>query len=116
MPLNIALRLNAIGHVIVSRNRKVSRPWRWGRAVVAGVVLATMAVIFTSLFQSWGDLQYITMNYQISQAQETQKQYRDMNRRLKIEHANLTAISRLETLAAAYGMEAPRPSQVVTIK
>jgi cell division protein FtsL len=116
MPSNIALRLNAVSQVLISRNRKVSRPWRWGRAIVAGFVLATAAVVFTSLFHAWGDLQYITMNYQISQAQETQKQYLDLNRKLKIELANLTAISRLERLAAEYGMEAPRPNQIVAIK
>jgi len=33
---------------------------------------------------------------------------------LRIEFVSLTVISRLEKLAAASGMEAPRPSQVVT--
>ncbi len=113
---NITLRLNAVGQVLISRNRKVSRPWRWGRTVVACFVLATAAVTFTSLFQAWGDLQNITLNYQISQAKETQKLLRDFNGKLKIELANLTAISRLEKLAAEYGMEAPRPSQVVNLR
>lgn len=116
MPGNITLRLNAVGQVLISRNRKVSRPWRWGRPVVTGFVLATAAVIFTSLFLAWGDLQNITLNYHISQAKETQKQFRDMNGKLKIELANLTTISRLDKLAAEYGMEAPRPSQVVNLR
>ena len=115
MPGNIALRLNAVGQVLISRNRKVSRPWRWGRAVVTGFVLATAAVIFISSFQAWGDCQNITLNYQISQAKETQKQLRDFNGKLKIELANLTTISRLEKLAAEYGMGSPQPSQVINL-
>jgi len=116
MPGNITLRLNAVSQVLISRNRKVSRPWRWGHTVVTGFVLATAAVIFISLFQAWGDCQNIALNYQISQAKETQKQLRDFNAKLKIELANLTTISRLEKLAAEYGMEAPKPSQVVNLR
>jgi cell division protein FtsL len=116
MPGNLALRLSAAGRVFISKNRKVSHPWRWARAAVAGLVLATVGVLFTCMFLSWADLQYITQSYQISQAQETQKQALDLNRKLRIELSNLTAISRLEKLAAQYGMEAPQSSQVVTVQ
>ncbi len=116
MPGNLALRLSAAGQVFISKNRKVSHPWPWGRAVVAGLVLATVMVLFISMFLAWADLQFITQNYQISQAQETQKQYLDLNRKLRIELSNLTSISRLERLAAQYGMEAPLPSQVVAVQ
>lgn len=116
MPGNITLRLSHVGQILISRNRKVSRPWRWGRALVTMLVMATVAVIFSSLFLSWGDVQFITLNYEISQGKETQKQLRDLNQKLSIELANLTAISRLEKLAAEYGMEAPRPHQVVTLR
>jgi cell division protein FtsL len=115
MPSNLTLRLTAAGHVFVSKNRKVSHPWRLGRMVVGAVVLATVLVLFTSMFLAWADLQYITQSYQISQAQESQKQYLDLNNKLRIELASLTAISRLEKLAAEYGMGAPQPSQVVTL-
>ncbi len=115
MPSNLTIRLTAVGQDLVSRNRRLSQPWRWGKAVVAAVVLATAAVMCTSLFYAWNDLQYLTLSYQISQAQEAQKQYLDLNRKLKIELANLTAISRLEKMAAAYNMGAPQPSQVVTL-
>lgn len=110
---NLALRLGAAGQVFISKNRKVSYPWRWGRVAVWGLILVTVGVLFTCMFLAWADLQYITQSYQISQAQETQKQYLDLNRKLRIEYSNLTAISRLENLAAQYGMEAPQPSQVV---
>ena len=115
MPGNLALRIGAAGQVFISKNRKISHPWRWGSAMVAGLVLATVGVLFTCIFLAWTDLQYITQNYQISKAQETQKQLLDLNRKLRIEYSNLTAISRLEKLAAQYGMEAPQPSQVVKL-
>ena len=44
-----------------------------------------------------------------------QKQYLDLNRKLRIELACLTSIHRLEKLAAEYGMGAPQPSQVVNL-
>ena len=115
MPANLALRLSAVGQVFISKNRKVSHPWPWGRAMVAGLVLATVGVLFTCMFLAWADLQYITQSYQISQAQETQKKYLDLNSKLRIEYSNLTATSRLEKLAAQYGMEAPQPFQVVNL-
>ena len=115
MPNNLALRLSAVGQVIVSRNRRLGQPWRWGRAVVTALVMATVGIILTSVFLAYTDLQYITSSYQISQAQETQKQLLDMNNKLRIELANLKAISRLEKLAAEYGMGAPQPHQVVKL-
>jgi len=115
MPGNLALRLSAVGQGFISKNRKLTHPWRWGTAVVAVLVLGTMLVLCTCLFLAWADLQYITQSYQISQAQETQKHLLDLNRKLRIEYSNLTAISRLEKLAAQYGMEAPQLSQVVTL-
>ena len=115
MPANLSLRLSAAGQVFISKNRKVSHPWRWGGAVVAGLVLGTMGVLFTCIFLAWADLQHITQSYQISRAQESQKQLLDLNGKLRIELSNLMAISRLEKLAAQLGMEAPKPSQVVNL-
>jgi len=115
MPANLALRLSAAGQIFISKNRRVSHPWLWGRTVVAGLVLATVGVLFTCIFLAWADLQYITQSYQISQAQETQKQFLDLNRKLRIELSVLTAVPRLEKLAAQFGMEAPQPSQVVNL-
>jgi hypothetical protein len=115
MPNNLTLRLSSAGQVFISKNRKVGRPWRLSRIAVTVVVLATAGVFFTSLFLAWADLQYITQSYQISQAQEIQKQYLDLNRKLRIELACLTSIHRLEQLAAQYDMGVPLPSQVVNL-
>jgi cell division protein FtsL len=115
MPSNLTLRLTTAGQAFISKNRKVSQPWRWSRIVVTVVVLATAAIFVTSLLLAWADLQYITQSYQISQAEELQKQYLDLNRKLRIELASLTSIHRLEQLAAQYDMGAPQPSQVVNL-
>jgi hypothetical protein len=115
MPNNLAIRLTTAGQVFISKNRKVAHPWRWGKIAVTAVVLVTAGVFFTSLFLAWTDLQYLTQSYRISQAQEIQKQYLDLNRKLRIELACLTSIHRLEQLAAQYDMGAPQPSQVVNL-
>ncbi len=116
MSANLSLRLSAAGQGFISKNRKVSHPWRWGGPLVAAVlVLGAIGVLVTCLFLAWADLQDITQSYQISLAQESQKQLLDLNGKLRIELSNLTAISRLEKLAAQMDMEAPTPSQVVNI-
>ena len=115
MANNLSLRLTSVGQVFVSKNRKVGQPWAWTRVLVTVVVLATAAVFCTSTFLAWADLQYITQSYQISQAQELQKQYLDLNKKLKIELACLTSVRRLEQLAAEYDMGAPQPTQVVNL-
>jgi hypothetical protein len=115
MPSNLTLRLTTVGQIFISKNRKLSHPWRWGRIIVGAVVLTTVGILFSTIFLAWADLNYITQSYQISQAQEIQKQHLDLNRKLRIELACLTSISRLEKLAAEYGMGAPHPSQVVKL-
>jgi hypothetical protein len=115
MPNNLTLRLSTAGQIFVSKNRKVGHPWRWSKTAVTLLVLATAGVFFTSLLLAWADLQYITQNYQISKAQEIQKQYLEMNRQLKIELSCLTSIHRLEQLAAHYDMGAPQSSQTVNL-
>jgi hypothetical protein len=115
MPSNLTLRLSAVGQVFISKNRKVAQPWRWSRIAVTGLVLVTAGVFCTSFILAWADLQYITQSYQISQAEEVQKQYLDLNRKLRIELASLTSIQRLENLAAEYDMGAPQPSQIINL-
>jgi cell division protein FtsL len=117
MARNLTLRLNAVSHTLVSRNRRVSTQWRWGRSLVMALVITTAVVMFTSLVWAWGNLQCINQSYLISQAQETQKQYLDLNRKLRLELSNLTAISRLERLAVeTYGMRPAQPCQVITVQ
>lgn len=115
MPANLTMRLTTVSHSLLARNRKVTRQRStWGRAVVAVLILVSAGVMLTSLVYAWSNLQIVTLNYQISQVQETMKQYLDMNEKLQVELSSLTAISRLEKLAEeTYGMGAPQPHQVV---
>ncbi len=117
MPANLTLRLTAVSHSLLARNRKVARrPSTWGRAVVGGLILVAAGVMLTSLIWAWTNLQIVSLNYQISQAQETMKQHLEINRKLRVELSNLKAISRLEKLAVeTYDMGAPLPHQVIRL-
>lgn len=117
MPGNLTIRLTNVGQIFMSRNRKVASTWRWGKTGVAILVMSAAVIIMASAFWAWSDLQQLTLNYQISQAQETQKQLWDLNRKLHIELSNLSSISRLEKLAVEqFGMGAPLPSQVINVQ
>jgi cell division protein FtsL len=84
---------------------------------MATLILVTAGVMLTSLIYAWANLQIVTLNYQISHAQETTKQYLDLNQKLKLELSNMTAISRLEKLAVeTYEMGAPQPHQTFCLK
>ena len=114
---NSALRLNAVSHALLTRNRKVTiqQGW-WWRLVVMTLVLATAGIMLTSFLWAWGNLQVVNLNYQLSQGQENQKQLLEMNRKLRIELANLTSIARLERLAVeTYGMAPPQPGNVINL-
>lgn len=115
MPANLTLRLTAVSHTLLARNRKVARQHStWGRAVVATLILVTAGVMLTSLIYAWANLQIVTLNYQISQGQESMKQYLDLNQKLRVELSSIMAISRLEKLAVeTYGMGAPQPHQII---
>jgi cell division protein FtsL len=116
MSTNLALRLSTVSHTLVARNRKVrTQESTWGKVLVAGLLLVTVAIIFTSIFWAWSNLQCTNLNYQISQAQEMQKQYLEFNRKLRVELSNLSSIARLEKLAETYEMGPPTHSQVVKV-
>jgi cell division protein FtsL len=116
MPINLALRLSAVSHALISRNRKVrTQESHWGKAIVVCLVLAAMGITFTCLFWAWSNLHSTTLNYQISQALETQKELLDLNKKLRVELSNLTSIARLEQLAVTYEMGPPTSGQVVKV-
>jgi len=116
MPTNLALRLSTVSHTIVARNRKVrTQESTWGKVLLAGLILVTVGIISTSLFWAWSNLQSTTLNYQISQGKELQKQQLELNRKLRVEYSNLTSIARLEKLAETYDMGPPASGQVVKV-
>lgn len=117
MARHATLRLSSVEQLFLSRNRKVaSQSSRWGKTGVWILVLVAAGFIISSAVWAWANLQQTNLNYQISQSQETQKQYLDLNRKLRIELSNLTSISRLERLAVEqFGMGPPQPNQVVRL-
>jgi len=116
MPTNLALRLSAVSHTLISRNRKVrSQANPWTRTLLRFLILAAVGTICTCLFWAWTNLHHTTLNYEISQAQETQKQLLEINRKLRVELSNLTSIARLEKLAETYSMGPPTAGQVVRV-
>src|SRR3974377_478718 len=116
MSTNLALRLSTVSQPLPARTpttRTQESPW--GKFLGPGLILVTVGIIFTSLFWAWSNLQSTTLNYQISQGQELQKQHRELNRKLRVEYSNLTSIARLERLAETYEMGPPAQGQVVKV-
>ena len=117
MPTNLALRLSAVSHALISRNRKVrTQESHWGRALVVCLVVAAVGITFMCVFWAWSNLHSTTLNYQISQTLETQKELLELNRKLRVELSHLTSIARLEQLAEVYNMGPPTAAQVVKVK
>jgi len=117
MASNLTIRLSSVESLFITRNRKLAgQSSRWGKAGVVVLVLVTAGFVMSSLIWAWGSHQQTNLNYQISQGQETQKQYLELNRKLRIELSSLTSISRLERLAVEqYGMGHPQPHQVINL-
>ena len=116
MSTNLALRLSTVGNTLVARNRKVrTQESLWEKALVFGLILAAVGIVLTSIFWAWSNLQSTTLNYQISQSQEMQKQHLELNRKLRVELSNLTSIARLEKLAETYNMGPPASGQVLKV-
>lgn len=116
MPAPLSLRLQAVNHALFAKNRKLvhseNRLSRLALVVLSG---ATLALVISSLTWAWSSVQVVELQYQISQAQEIQKQYRELHEKLLIEYASLTGAPRLERLADKYGMKLPEPSQILRV-
>ena len=116
MPTNLALRLSAVSHSLIARNRKVStQESNWVKVLVAGLILAALGIVVTCVFWAWTNLQITTLNYQIAQAREIKKKHMELNKKLRVEYSYLTSIPRLEQLAATFEMGPPAPGQVVKV-
>jgi hypothetical protein len=115
MPTNLAVRLSTMSHTLVARNRKVrTQAGPWAKFLWAGLFLAALG-IFATLFWAYGNIRSTSLHYQISEAQEMQKQHLELNRKLRVELSNLKSIGRLEKLAETYEMGPPAQGQVVKV-
>jgi heme/copper-type cytochrome/quinol oxidase subunit 3 len=115
MPTNLAVRLSSMSHTLIARNRKVrTQTGPWVKFLWAGLILASL-IIFANIFWAYGNIRSTSLHYQISEAQEMQKQHLELNRKLRVELSNLKSIGRLEKLAETYEMGPPASGQVVKV-
>lgn len=116
MPVNLALRMNMVSQAFLARNRKVrAQAHPWSRTLRRLLYLTVVTLISLCVLGAWVNLQLLTLQYEISQALETQKQLLEINRKLRVELSHLTSIARLEKLAESYAMAPPTPGQVVKL-
>jgi cell division protein FtsL len=119
MPRNYVRSL-ALDRVLVSDNRRHAPicplPQLNRGKMAALIVLLTGLVIVGCLF-AWSHIRFITLNYQMSQIYNEQKELQNMNRKLRVELTNLKSLARLERLAKEnYNMATPEPGQVVKLR
>lgn len=115
MPTNLTLRLSTMSHTLIARNRKVrAEASPWAKFLWAGLILAAVGIVAT-FFWAYGNINNTSLHYQISEAQELQKQHLEINRKLRVELSNLKAIGRLENLAKTYDMGPPTAGQVIKV-
>jgi cell division protein FtsL len=73
-------------------------------------------ILFALVFV-WSNHQAVQVGYAISELHREHARLNDLNRKYKVELANLTALDRLEHLAInELGLVAPRPEQIQVIE
>ena len=88
-----------------------------GRVKMTAIIVLLAGMVVTGCLFAWSHLQFITLNYQISQIYNEQKELQNMNRKLRVELTNLKSLARLERLAKEnYNMATPEPRQVVNLR
>lgn len=116
MPINLAVRMSSFSQTLLARNRKLRQKENpWAKSLVRISLLTVVGLLFFCLLGAWANLKLTALNYEISQARETQKELMEINRKLRVELSHLTSISRLEKLAESYVMGPPSPGQVVKL-
>jgi cell division protein FtsL len=117
MARQVTLRLSSVEQLFMTRNRKVaSQSSPWWKAGVTTLVLLAAGFIIASVVWAWANLQQTNLNYLISHAQQAQKQYLELNDKLRVELSSLSAISRLEKIAVEqFGMGPAQPAQVIQL-
>jgi cell division protein FtsL len=119
MPRNY-VRSIALDRVLVGDNRRqtpVNSVPQIGRAKMTVIIVLLAGMVVTGCLFAWSHLQFLTLNYQISQIYNEQKEIQNINRKLRVELTNLKSLARLERLAVEnYNMAPPEPRQVVNLR
>lgn len=84
---------------------------------VIGICLLLLFIfIFEFFLRTWCGVQCIRTGYEITGAMDRQEDLLDMQKNLKIELARLTSPQSLGRIAEArFGLETPKPEQVVVM-
>jgi cell division protein FtsL len=114
------VRSIALNRVLVGDNRRqtptipVPQIGRFKMIILIGLL---GGMVITGCLFAWSHLQFLALNYQISQFYSEQKEIQNMNRKLRVELTNLKSLGRLERLAMEnYNMAPPEPRQVINLR
>jgi cell division protein FtsL len=112
----------ALDRVLVADNRRHTPPPvytvpQFGRGKMIIIIMLLTGLVMTGCLLAWSHLQFINLNYQISQSYSEKKELQNINRKLRVELTNLKSLGRLERLAKEnYNMAPPEPRQVVNLR
>ena len=113
-----AERLSRAAYVTVRKGNRKSATSYWaegGRWILA-VLTALICVTFAFLFV-WSNHQSVQVGYAVSSLHREQAELSDLNRKYKVEIANLTSLDRLEQAAKTeLGLVTPGSHQVQVIE
>jgi len=99
------------------KNQKVRNRTKKGQRSVLTLFIVITFFICSLVFFVWTRLQITYVGYHISQANSEQQQLLRLNKKMKLEVASLTSLSRIESIAKnQLGLINPQPHQVVFIK
>lgn len=98
-------------------NRKAKASfWAQGHRLLLASGVALILVAFALAF-AWTNYQAVQLGYTTSRLHQERGQLVELNRKLKVELANLTALDRLEQLAKGQlGLTPPKPEQIQVIE
>ena len=106
------------GYLTARKGNRVAKAsyWAQGKRLWLAIGAALLTVAFALSFV-WTNHQIVNMGYAISGLHQERVHQMDLNRKFKLELANLTALDRLEHLAKnQLGLASPRPEQVQVIE
>ncbi|MBW2060172.1 MAG: cell division protein FtsL [Deltaproteobacteria bacterium] len=90
--------------------------WAKGYRLFLALSVGFLITVFAFAFV-WINHQAVQIGYDITRLNQQQLKLIDLNRKLRVELANLTSLDRLERLAKKkLGLVAPRPEQVVVVE
>jgi cell division protein FtsL len=119
MPRNY-VRSIALDKVLIGDNRRYAPAYpvpQIGRAKMVTIIILLTGMVIAGCLFAWSHIQFLTLNYQISQIYTEQKELQNLNRKLRVELTNLKSLARLETLAKEnYNMATPESRQVVNLR